>query len=99
MRNDKVQNFLTNFWNTNIITNFLYILGSADIVEILAPLCDNPNAPNPEGWTPILVATNFGRTDIVQILAPLTENPNAPNAFGLTPIQKAAFHGYSEIVP
>ena len=56
------------------------IFGNTEIVEILAPLTDNPNAPNKLGDTPIHVAACNGSLEIVKILAPLTDNPNAPNS-------------------
>ena len=68
-----------------------------EIVKILAPLTDNPNAPNKWGYT-IHNAAHNGQTEIVKILAPLTDNPNAPNKWGYTPIHKAAQFGHTEIV-
>ena len=69
------------------------------IVKILAPLTDNPNAPNDEyGTTPIHWASCTGNSEIVKILAPLTDNPNAPRHDGSTPIFWAACNGYTEIV-
>ena len=56
------------------------------MVKILAPLTDNPNAPNQYGSTPILWAARNGHAEIVKILVPLTENPNAANKWGATPI-------------
>ena len=50
-----------------------------EIVKILAPLTDNPNAPDEYGRTPILWAAVHGHKDIVIFLASLTNNPNAPN--------------------
>ena len=47
------------------------------MVKILAPLTDNPNAPDNNGQTPIYLAAANGHTDMVKILAPLTDNPNA----------------------
>ena len=70
-------------------TNF----GHTDIVQILAPLTENPNAPNAFGLTPIQKAAFNGYSEIVLILAPLTKNPNAPNPYGSTPIHKAALKG------
>ena len=58
---------------------------SVKTVKILAPLTDNPNAPNNIGQTPIYWAAFYGHTEIVKILAPLTDNPNAPNKHGKTP--------------
>ena len=55
-----------------------------EIVKILAPLTDNPNAPNKYGETPIQWAALMGYTEIVKILVPLTDNPNAPDRYGQT---------------
>ena len=52
-----------------------------EIVKILAPLIDNPNAPNNYGDTPIFWAAYNGHTEIVKFLAPLTDNPSAPDNF------------------
>ena len=62
---------------------------NTEIVKILAPLTDNPNAPDEYGETPIIMATCRGYTEIVKILAPLTDNPNASNKYGMTPISIA----------
>ena len=59
--------------------------GSTKIVEILAPLTDNPNAPDENGRAPIYWAALNGHKEIVKILAPLTDNPNAPDEEGRTP--------------
>ena len=64
----------------------------------MAPLTDNPNAPDEYGITPIYWAANNGHTEIVRILAPLTNNPNAPDNIGNTPIYWAAMNGHTEIV-
>ena len=69
-------------------------MGHTEIVKILAPLTDDPNAPDKNGDTPIHHAANEGYTKIVKILAPLTDNPNAPNKNGSTPVQDAAWHGH-----
>ena len=68
------------------------------LVKILAPLTDNPNASDVERITPIHFAAHHGHTEIVKILAPLTNTPNAPGKYGFTPICIAALHGHSEIV-
>ena len=69
-----------------------------EIVTILAPLIDNPNAPDNDGFTPIYRSSCNGHTEIIKILAPLSENPNAPQKHGYTPIHKAALYGNTEIV-
>ena len=66
--------------------------------EKLAPLTDNPNAPNQYGRTPILEAAYLGFTEIVKILVPMTPNPNAPDKHGNTPINTAMKYGYTDIV-
>ena len=69
-----------------------------EMLKILAPLTNNPNAPMNNGDTPIHVAAFNGHTEIVKILAPLTDNPNAPNMDGRTPLHWAAHNGHKEIV-
>ena len=56
-----------------------------EIVKILAPLTDNPNAEDENGRTMIYIAAFWKQTEIVKILASLTDNPNAPNKDGKTP--------------
>ena len=72
--------------------------GCTEIVKILAPLTDNPNAPSKNGNTPIYWAAHDGHIEIVKFLAPLSENANAPNNNGVTPIYIAAQNGHTEIV-
>ena len=53
-----------------------------EIVQILAPLTDNPNAQDEHLYskrTPIYWAACNGHTEIVKLLASLTDKPNAPN--------------------
>ena len=60
--------------------NTTYIHYIHEIVyPILAPLTDNPNAPNINGVTPIQVAAQNGFTEIVNFLSSLTNNLNASN--------------------
>jgi len=71
---------------------------NTEIIKILAPLTDNPNAPTETGRTPLHQAALYGHTEIVKILAPLTNNPNPPDKDGKTPIHMAAWEGHTEIV-
>ena len=64
----------------------------------MAPLIENPNPPNEDGFTPIYWAAKRGHTEIVKILVPLTDTPNAPNNNGETPIYLAAQYGHTDIV-
>ena len=86
------------YWCTIMSIRNDMIPGYADIIRIMAPLIDNPNAPGENGWTPIYRAAYNGNTEVVKILAPLTDNPNAPNNYGRTPIYSAACYGFTEIV-
>ena len=58
----------------------------------MAPWSDNPNAPDPNGWTPIQSAAEKGYFEIIRILTPLSGNPNAPDPDGWTPIQRLHNH-------
>ena len=69
-----------------------------EIVKILAPLTENPNAPDRDGYTPIYWAACNGHIEIVKILATLADNPNAPNNYGRTPIDYARTFRHTEIV-
>ena len=40
-----------------------------EIVKIIAPLTENPNAPSKNGETPINIAAQNGHTEIVKILS------------------------------
>ena len=65
---------------------------------ILAPLSENPNAPNKHGVTPIFPAGIMRHAEIVKILVPFIDNPNASDKDGDTPIYWAARIGHTEIV-
>ena len=69
-----------------------------EIVKILVPLTDDPNASDKHGRTPIHWAAKYGCTEIVKILASLTENPNSPAINGMTPIHWAADRGHIDVV-
>ena len=56
--------------------------GHTEIVKILVPLTDHPNAPNKCGTTPIHMAARNGHTEIVKILVPLADNLNALSGSG-----------------
>ena len=69
-----------------------------EIVKILVPLTDNPNAQNDFGETPIFWSAINGNIEMIKILLPWTNNPNAVNNMGQTPIYTATCHGHAEIV-
>ena len=71
------------------------------IVQISAPLTNDPNSSDQNGVTPIHLAACKVHREIVKILASLTwylDNPNAPGKDGTTPIHKVAWNGSTEIV-
>ena len=68
------------------------------VLKMLAPLTDKPNAPDKSGYTPIQWAAKNGHTELVKILTPLTNNPNSPNDYKRTPIHSAAQNGHVEII-
>ena len=72
--------------------------GYANVVEVLAPYCTEPNARDPSGLTPIQTAAYYGHSNVVRVLAPLVKNPNAPNYIGWTPIQYAAKMGHYDVI-
>ena len=49
-----------------------------EIVKILTPLIENPNAPDEYGETPTHAAERMRHTKVVIFLDSLTGNPNAP---------------------
>ena len=69
-----------------------------EIVKILAPLTNNPNAPNKDKDTAIHNAAFNGHIEMIKILLPFIENPNAPNCCGSTPIHCAAESGQKEVI-
>ena len=64
----------------------------------MAPQVENPNAPGPNGFTPLHFAARFGSTEIFKFLAPQVENPNARNPGGLSALQLASRQNHLEIV-
>ena len=69
-----------------------------EIVQISAPLTNDPNSSDQNGVTPIHLAALNGFEKILRILAPSTKNPNAPDNDGGTPIQIATEVGHDGIV-
>ena len=65
-----------------------------EIIKIIVPLIDNPNATDQDGYTLIRYAAIFRHTEIVKILAPLMDNPNTPDNHRNTPIHFAACTGH-----
>ena len=68
--------------------------GFSEVVEILAPLAENPNSPDPHGITPIQFLMNYCHNDddekekkVLKILVSMSDDPNAPDPHGVTPLE------------
>ena len=96
MDNYNALNRLTDGGNTYIFVAALY--ENPQIIKILAPLIENINTTNRNGYNAIQMSAREGYTEIVKILVPLTDNPNAPDKDGETPIHWAVLEGHTEIV-
>ena len=72
--------------------------GEEGIIQILAPLMQNPNEPDKHGITPIHMAVELNIEPIVQILAPVSACANSCDKLGETPIQHAAKNGYARMI-
>ena len=72
-------NYLFNNKDGNQASNLIHLAiifqdQKPEIIEILAPYMDNPNAPYRNGLTPIEMAQNQGLDDIVKILKKTQES-------------------------
>ena len=72
--------------------------GHANVIQVLLPFTDNPNAPGPDGRTAIFAAAQGGHANVIQVFAPLTDNPNAPGPNRSTPMQEALLRNFHEVV-
>ena len=54
-------------------------------------------APDPNGWTPLQRAAQYGSTETFKFLTPKVKNPNAPNPDGWTALHIAAHKGHTGI--
>ena len=72
---------------------------NVEIIKLLVPMSDNPNAPHPrDGYTPLQYAAMNGISEIIKSLVPYTDNPNSPDPTGYTPIHFAACYGHVEVI-
>lgn len=68
------------------------------ILQLVAPLMKNSNAPNSSGLTPIHWAAIHGFLCIIKILSPFVMDPNVPDDDEDTPIHSAAMNGHIEVI-
>ena len=76
-------------------------MSNLEIVKIIAPLTDNPNAPDEYRNTPIFWAAFYGNTEIVKILAPFIkiDSSNVQEShYLLSSIFNASWFGFTEIL-
>ena len=78
--------------------------GYSEVIRVLLPFSNDPNAPDSNGFTAIQRAVQIGQgfvdenSEVIRLLIPYSDNPNAPNPSGWTPIQIAAKNGLSKVV-
>ena len=58
----------------------------------------NIDAPNAEGYTPLMVAAQTTNLQIAQFLVEAGANPNIRNRYGETAIMLASYHGQTDMV-
>ena len=80
---------LFSFWR--IILFHFKIPGNIDVVKAIAPLFDNPNLPDNNGWTTMHRAASRGRLEVVKFLTTLVEDSNFPDKEGHSPLGKNPF--------
>ena len=68
------------------------------VVQLIAPLTNNPNAQDLDGITPMQRAAIYGYHNIVKALIPFIDIPNSPDPAGWTPLQNAVMNGYVEVI-
>ena len=73
-------------------------LRNMGILQLVAPLMKNSNAPNSSGLTPIHWAAIHGFLCIIKILSPFVMDPNVPDDDEDTPIHSAAMNGHIEVI-
>ena len=57
------------------------IANQVEVVKKLIPKYTNPNYPNGEEISPMLLACKFGNLEVVKLLAAHTKNPNEACVF------------------
>ena len=73
--------------------------GNLEVIKILAPLSNKPDAKGGGGYSAIHFATFGGFLEIVRFLAPISDNPNvSDDVNGETSIFKATKFGRDEII-
>ena len=58
----------------------------------------NPDQPNAQGYTPLMIAAQTDNLRLTQYLLELKANPNIRNQFGETAVMLASYYGRTEMV-
>jgi ankyrin repeat protein len=56
------------------------------------------NSPDEDGWTPVLIAAQYGHVHVIRALAEHGADLNTPNNDGTTPVYIAAQEGHVEVI-
>lgn len=72
--------------------------GSIEVVKRCLNEGADVNARYDNGWTPLLVVSQFGYTEVARLLIEYGANIEAKNKYGVTPLHLASTYGYLELV-
>lgn len=71
--------------------------GLADIVELLIEKGADVQAPDNDGWTPLMPASSEGHVEVVRILLEKEEDVHASNNSGSTPLILASSENHLHV--
>ena len=75
------------------------VRGSEDTVKLLVKLGSDPDVENEYGWTPLMLASYYGKSEVVRYLLSLKSvNPNKTNSFGLTALKFCVYGFHHDIL-
>ena len=74
------------------------LIGHTSAVRALLDGGADANAPDPNGWTPLLEAAFAGHADTIRVLVGGGADVNTKDRAGWTPLMEAASKGHAEVV-
>ncbi len=78
--------------------SYVVAKGLVDVLMLMLDLGLNPNDATDDGFTPLMVAANFGQTEIVKLLLSRGANPNITDKTNLAAIDFARNKSHFEVV-
>lgn len=86
--------------HADIQRNLIWALEKGNLYEVSRLLNKgaDPNIPNPEGYTPLMMAAQLHNAKLAELLMDAGANIHARNRFGETAIMLASYHGQTEMV-